>query len=190
MMEDNRPSPQIQDSGKREEFVTGSVRDTREGKGRFDLIAALGQLSISLWECREFTCHPDEVRPKLEGAFQCMYSYLTEGDIAHLQYAFNAVAECMNGTDPFSYSHLDRLARHYEGGAKKYADRNWERGQQIMRYFDSACRHIVRALQGREDEDHMAAALWIILAIPHTLEMIDRGLLDKNLDDRPNYFRQ
>lgn len=26
------------DSGKREEFDTGSVRDTREGKGRFDLL--------------------------------------------------------------------------------------------------------------------------------------------------------
>ena len=29
---------EIKDSGKREEFDTGSVRDTREGKGRFDLI--------------------------------------------------------------------------------------------------------------------------------------------------------
>lgn len=28
----------LKDSGKREEFTTGSVRDTREGKGRFDLI--------------------------------------------------------------------------------------------------------------------------------------------------------
>ena len=29
---------QVQDSGKREEFITGSRRDTREGKGRYDLI--------------------------------------------------------------------------------------------------------------------------------------------------------
>jgi hypothetical protein len=28
----------VKDSGNRKEFVTGSVRDTREGKGRFDLI--------------------------------------------------------------------------------------------------------------------------------------------------------
>lgn len=28
----------VRDSGARQEFVTGSVRDTREGKGRFDLI--------------------------------------------------------------------------------------------------------------------------------------------------------
>lgn len=30
----------VKDSGKREEFTTGSVRDTRDGKGRFDLIPA------------------------------------------------------------------------------------------------------------------------------------------------------
>jgi hypothetical protein len=28
----------ILDSGKRQKFVTGAVRDTREGKGRFDLL--------------------------------------------------------------------------------------------------------------------------------------------------------
>jgi len=31
----------VKDSGKRQEFVTGSRRDTREGKGRFDLIPTL-----------------------------------------------------------------------------------------------------------------------------------------------------
>ncbi len=30
--------PTIKDSGKRQEFNTGSVRDTREGKGRYDLL--------------------------------------------------------------------------------------------------------------------------------------------------------
>jgi len=30
---------ELKDSGKREEFKSGAVRDTREGKGRFDLIS-------------------------------------------------------------------------------------------------------------------------------------------------------
>lgn len=30
---------EVKDSGKRQEFSTGSVRDTRTGKGRFDLIS-------------------------------------------------------------------------------------------------------------------------------------------------------
>jgi hypothetical protein len=39
---------EVKDSGKREEFSTGSVRDTREGKGRFDLIppGPLKQLAL------------------------------------------------------------------------------------------------------------------------------------------------
>ena len=34
----NKEFSTVKDSGKREEFSTGSKRDTREGKGRFDLI--------------------------------------------------------------------------------------------------------------------------------------------------------
>jgi hypothetical protein len=32
---------EVKDSGKRQEFSTGSVRDTRTGKGRFDLISPI-----------------------------------------------------------------------------------------------------------------------------------------------------
>ena len=42
-MSTDRMAPEyltVNDSGKRQEFDTGSVRDTNEGKGRFDLIAA------------------------------------------------------------------------------------------------------------------------------------------------------
>ena len=38
----------VQDSGKREEFSTGSVRDTRVGKGRFDLIPAYALKRVAL----------------------------------------------------------------------------------------------------------------------------------------------
>lgn len=179
-------SPQIQDSGKREEFVTGSVRDTREGKGRFDLIAALGRDQIDILKGYSIGTPSDRI-PALKAAFNSMYEYLDTRDPACLQSAFSSIASVMNGGDPDSFAHLDRLARHYEGGAKKYKDRNWELGQQIMRYFDSAVRHIVRALQNRNDEDHMAAALWNIIAIPHSLVMIERGLLDWKLDNRPKY---
>ena len=35
-----------------------------------------------------------------------------------------------------------RLAKWYELGSKKYADRNWEKGMPFSRYIDSAKRHI------------------------------------------------
>jgi hypothetical protein len=112
------------DSGKREEFATGSKRDTREGKGRFDLIT------------------------------------------------------------PYA---LARLAGVYERGAEKYGNRNWEKGQPLSRYFDSAMRHLNKVMMGWTDEDHISQALWNIAAFIHTEEMIRLGKLPPELDDMPKY---
>lgn len=75
-----------------------------------------------------------------------------------------------------------RLAKWYELGAKKYADRNWEKGIPFSRYIDSAKRHLDKFIMGMEDEDHLAAAAWNIFAIMHHQEL---GQLE--LDDMPHY---
>lgn len=90
---------QVEDSGTRQHFNTGAVRDIQVGKGRFDLIP-----------------------PKA----------------------------------------MFRLAKHFENGAVKYGDRNWEKGIPVSRYLDSALRHLFKYLDGRKEEDHLAAALWNI----------------------------
>lgn len=117
----------VKDSGKRQEFSTGSRRDTQDGKGRYDLMSPLS---------------------------------------------------------------LQRLARHFENGAKKYGDRNWELGQPLTRYIDSAIRHIYAYLEGKRDEDHIIAGAWNLLALVHTEEMIKRGLLPQALDDLPDYYQK
>lgn len=117
---------EVKDSGKREEFETGSRRDTREGKGRYDLIAQIP---------------------------------------------------------------LKRLAQHYENGAKKYGDRNWEKGQPVMRYLDSASRHLHNILMGDKTEDHESAVSWNIFAYVQTLELIKQNKLPKELDDRPEAMK-
>lgn len=79
---------------------------------------------------------------------------------------------------------LRRLARWYELGAHKYADRNWERGGiPFSRYLDSAMRHLNKFTMGMNDEDHLAAAVWNLMAIMHHQEL---GQLE--LDDLPHYF--
>lgn len=110
----------VKDSGEREEWATGSRRDTRKGKGRFDLI-------------------------------------------------------------PF-YPLL-RLAQHYENGAVKYGDRNWEKGQPLSRYRDSAVRHVLLWNSGAMDEDHASAAVWNIFGFLWTQEQIRLGKLPKELND-------
>ena len=74
----------LHDSGGRQQFVTGAVRDRQAGKGRFDLLPALA---------------------------------------------------------------VTRLARHFEKGAAKYGDRNWEQGIPLSRFLDSALRHLFAYLR-------------------------------------------
>lgn len=78
---------------------------------------------------------------------------------------------------------LDRLAKWYELGSSKYADRNWEKGMPFSRYLDSARRHLNKFAMGMEDEDHLAAACWNIMAIMHHQE-----LKQNELDDLPHYL--
>ncbi len=114
---------QVEDSGKRQEFNTGSVRDTREGKGRYDLL-------------------PPEA--------------------------------------------IYRLAVHFANGAVKYGDRNWEKGQPLSRYLDSAMRHLFKYLEGSRVEDHLAAAAWNALCCIQTEHWVSTGKLSKELDDMNN----
>ena len=65
---------------------------------------------------------------------------------------------------------LMRLARHYEAGAKKYAERNWEKGIPCHSYADSALRHICKYMDGWKDEDHLIAAIWNLCGLAWTEE--------------------
>jgi hypothetical protein len=53
-----------------------------------------------------------------------------------------------------------RLSKHFENGAKKYEERNWEKGIPTHSFIDSAIRHLMKYLDGATDEDHLCAAAW------------------------------
>jgi hypothetical protein len=63
-----------------------------------------------------------------------------------------------------------RLARHFEAGAVKYGDRNWEKGIPINSFVDSAIRHILKYMIGAKDEDHLCAAAWNLMCAMETEE--------------------
>lgn len=58
---------------------------------------------------------------------------------------------------------LLRLAKHYEEGAKKYEERNWEKGIPLSDMIDSGMRHLLKYMDGQTDEDHLCAAAWNII---------------------------
>jgi len=80
------------------------------------------------------------------------------------------------------------LARVFEEGAKKYSERNWEKGMPLSVYIDSGLRHIFKHLEGQRDEKHMAQAAWNIIAYIWTATQIERGLLPETLNDLPNHM--
>ena len=60
--------------------------------------------------------------------------------------------------DLLPHSALLRVAHHMEDSLTEHEERNWERGLPVHCFLDSAMRHIFKYMDGRVDEDHLAAA--------------------------------
>ena len=80
-----------------------------------------------------------------------------------------------------------RRGRVMELGARKYGDRNWEKGMPLSVFVASANRHFIQFLMGETDEDHLAHCAFNLDAIMHGQEMIRRGLWPAEYNDLPQY---
>ncbi len=80
---------------------------------------------------------------------------------------------------------IREVAVHFEQGAERIGERNWEKGMPLSWFLDSGIRHAFAVLEGQEGENHAAAAAWNILAFIETRARIRAGLLPAELDDLP-----
>jgi len=55
---------------------------------------------------------------------------------------------------------ITRLAKRFEFGAKKYEAKDHLKGIDNDMLLDSALRHIFQYMDDKNDEDHLAAAVW------------------------------
>jgi hypothetical protein len=60
------------------------------------------------------------------------------------------------------------VSKHFEEGAEKYGEYNWQKGIPTHCYIDSAVRHYLKWLRGDEDEPHDRAFCWNILCCTWT----------------------
>lgn len=200
----------VKDSGARQEFASGSVRDTRKGKGRYDLVTPIGLSVIAGAKPYERATRARDQQVKdPTGAIL----YLVDEAKHILWWAINAQALRMDSLglagwlvlaaleieeggvvptgvrqsrfDSVPHRGLRRLAVHYENGAAKYNERNWELGQDVARYCDSGLRHLWNYTEGKRDEDHLAASAWNVAAAIHTLVKTHAGGLPEALDNLP-----
>lgn len=99
-----------------------------------------------------------------------------------MQFETGAIREPHDGKgryDLIPQEMIDRLAKWYEQGAKKYADRNWEKGIPTSNCMNSLLRHAFKASAGWQDEDHFAAIIW------NAATIIFMQANHPNLDDLP-----
>lgn len=134
---------QIKDSGARQEFATGAVRDIQEGKGRCDLMP-LDVVPIILRGTHTTLKH-------LEDFKMC-------GEIQYLHLALTEYFQGFSAAD-IAAALLD-LSIHFEQGAVKYGENNWQKGIPCSRYIDSAVRHYLKMQMELQDEPHDRAFLW------------------------------
>ena len=152
----------IKDSGNRTEFETGAVRDIQQGKGRFDLMP----LDImSKVFAVEFADEFEE--GSIADVLKSIADFQRTGNKRWLCIAIAQYSLAVNVDLPKLM--LD-VAKHFENGALKYGERNWEKGIPISRYIDSALRHLMKDLAGETDEDHAAAFVWNCMCAAWTME--------------------
>lgn len=82
---------------------------------------------------------------------------------------------------------LIALSQHFEEGANKYQDRNWEKGLDLSCFIDSGMRHIAKFMNGEDDEPHLRAAVWNFICLLETAIKIKNGKLPKELNNLPNF---
>ena len=136
----------IKDSGNRTEFESGAVRDMQEGKGRCDLL-------------------PLDIVAEIElGAYGRVFGaierFQNTGDVFHLFKALYTFSDVAFGN---FYTMFLEVAKHFEEGAKKYGENNWQKGLPVKVYLNSAIRHLLKWLRNDDDEPHDRAFAWNII---------------------------
>ena len=151
---------ELKDSGNRREFSTGAVRDVADGKGRCDLLP-LSQVS-------EILC---------SSTLSQISRFVSRSDDLNL--ATSILEFCKERSWDLPTAMLE-VSIHYEDGARKYAERNWEIGIPVHCFIDSAVRHYLKWRRGDTDEPHDRAVLWNLLGAWWTMEN------HPELNDLPN----
>lgn len=142
----------IKDSGDRTEFSTGAVRDMREGKGRCDLmpLEVVADLLKDPWSTE---------------IIHNISSFQEYKDTDFLKSALLNFARKYNRENfkAALCTMLLEVAKHFEEGAKKYGENNWQKGIPVNCYIDSAIRHYLKWLRGDTDEPHDRAFVWNLM---------------------------
>ncbi len=139
----------IKDSGCRSTFDSGAVRDIQEGKGRCDLMPLA--VVASLLE-------------NLTGGDYIVGEIAKFAETQNTKHLYKAMIEfSIIGFGDSVETMLLEVSKHFEEGAKKYGENNWQKGIPPSCYINSAIRHYLKWRRGDNDEPHHRAFVWNLM---------------------------
>lgn len=130
----------IKDSGNRTKFESGAVRDIQEGKGRCDLLP-LHVISMWLGDPIFGMIEQYHNKPAYDPTPRSTRMVQILNKFAEYHVKVHGPQFSEENRPNYRYALVLEVAKHFEDGAKKYGDRNWEKGIPCDRYIDSAVRH-------------------------------------------------
>jgi len=147
---------ELPDSGNRRDFGTGAVRDMGN-KGRCDLLPWDVLADLPPFE------HEDVRR------------FCWSMEVATRERSTTAIRNALMDFVCFAYSFdvheaMLQVAYHYEAGARKYSERNWQKGIPVNVYLDSSGRHFFKFMRKDKDEPHDRAVVWNLLGALWTIK--------------------
>ena len=166
---DEKTDPRILDSGERRQFETGAVRDIQEGKGRCDLMPL--EVVAELLQTASTDSDPYIRRiKKFMDSGETRWLKICLMEFGTLSAAFKSIPTM-----------LLEVAKHFEEGAKKYGENNWQKGLPVQCYIDSAVRHYLKWLRDDRDEPHDRAFVWNLMCCIWEVDFSPRAK-EKNTD--------
>lgn len=99
------------------------------------------------------------------------------------EFRTGAVRDCKEGggrMDLLPATAIIELSKHCQEGAKRYGERNVDKGIPQHSFVDSALRHLFKYLRGDKDENHIVAALW------NVAWAVEQDVNRPELNDLPN----
>lgn len=154
----------ILDNGGRTTFESGAVRDVKGGVGRCDLMPLDVVGDFMYDEVIKFIYDFQQDNSKIVKLYAAL-ELICQRNYEELE---------NRGSVRKSNMLLD-VSIHFEEGAKKYGEMNWQHGIPVQSYIDSAVRHYLKHLRGDNDENHLRAFIWNILCCIWTVKHIEGG---------------
>lgn len=163
----------IKVTGTPQTFGDGAIRNSKEGKGRFDLIPPdpfrlIVNRIIFLRDHRiELSISNDYIWKKVfnDENYIDTIILLTAREYGIKDKALGYTTDNSTTYDP-EYADtglwpmLHDLAIHFQKGAEIYGEHNCEKGIPIWSFRDSGLRHLSQYFNNEQDEPHLISAIW------------------------------